>query len=360
VRRVETDDPLRPECRWHDDSFDDLADSRIFALVYYGRKSYVDILNSYLERNLRANGGVLDGVIFALVKYTMDDLQYLIQLKRRNPHTYFIPPMEGGAWDVIWRLADEPGAYYVKIDDDVTFIGDGAIAEMIREKRRNRFLFVSANVVNHGIVSAVHQELAQMPWLEKPKMNLLAPASGEDPPVYEPIGRWPYKADVMTDPKFRIEHTFYSDCIWRRWDCAAWAHEMLLHRIETNSLCALDFGVFDFHSHGYETMSDGIGRSIDWNDNFFAFQHEDFSDIDWEGVARDDEREMSTLHPKRRNQHAAALGRAVIAHWTFSVQENGLLKNTTLLDRYRSLAERIMEENARKFYNNVMQPRGHV
>ena len=27
--------------------------------------------------------------------------------------------------------------------------------------------------------------------------------------------------------------------------------------------------------HGYETMSDGLGRSIDWNDNFFAFQHED-------------------------------------------------------------------------------------
>ena len=33
--------------------------------------------------------------------------------------------------------------------------------------------------------------------------------------------------------------------------------------------------------HGYETMHDGIGRSIDWNDNFFAFQHEDFDDIDW-------------------------------------------------------------------------------
>ena len=28
-------------------------------------------------------------------------------------------------------------------------------------------------------------------------------------------------------------------------------------------------------------MHDGIGRSIDWNDNFFAFQHEDFHDIDW-------------------------------------------------------------------------------
>ena len=36
-------------------------------------RSYVDILNAYLERNLRSNGGVLDGVIFAMVKYTMED-----------------------------------------------------------------------------------------------------------------------------------------------------------------------------------------------------------------------------------------------------------------------------------------------
>jgi len=107
-------------------------------------------------------------------------------------------------------------------------------------------------------------------------------------------------------------------------------------------------------------MHDGIGRSIDWNDNFFAWKHEDFDDIDWVGVARDDEREMSTLHPKRRQEHAGALGRAVIAHFTFSVQEKGLLLNTTLLDRYRSLAEGLMEENARKYYDGEMQPRGHA
>lgn len=53
------------------------------------------------------------------------------------------------------------------------------------------------------------------------------------------------------------------------------------------------------------------------------------------------------------------MGRAVIAHWTFSVQEKGLLTNTTLLDRYRTLAETLMEENAAKFYNGEMQPRGH-
>lgn len=355
TRKVMGDDPLNPSCVTHDDPFDDLKDVKIYALVYYGRRSYVDILNAYLERDLRVNGGILDGVIFAMVKYTMEDLNYLAMLTRRNPGRYIIPwEMEGGAWDVIWRLANEPGAYYIKIDDDVTYIADGAIAEMIREKRRGRFLFVSANVVNHGILSAVHQEVSSIPHLVKPDIP-----EGRDI-MEQKLGPWQHKGDVMTDPRFRIEHTFYSDCVWRRWDCAALVHEALLWRLENNSSCLFDFGIFDFHAHGYETMNDGIGRSIDWNDNFFAWKYEDFDDIDWDGVANDDEREMSTLHPKRRQEHAGALGSAIIAHWTFSVQEKGLLANTTLLERYRARAEVIMEDNANKFYEGKWQPRGHT
>merc|ERR1712113_719426 len=72
------------------------------------------------------------------------------------------------------------------------------------------------------------------------------------------------------------------------------------------------------------------------------------------------ERELSTLHPKRRQEHAVALGRAIIAHWTFSVQEKGLLANTTLLERYRARAELLMQDNADNYYNGVWQPRGHT
>lgn len=355
TRKVATDDPLKPRCDTFDDPFDDLKDVKIYALVYYGRRTYADILNAYLESNLRVNGGVLDGVIFAMVKYTMEDMNYLISLSNRNKGAYIIPwEMEGGAWDVIWRLADQPGAYYLKIDDDVTYIAPGAIAEMIREKRRGRFLFVSANVVNHGILSAVHQELSALPHLVKPE---IPPGQTN---MEQKLPAWQFKAEVMNDPNFRIEHTFYSDCVWRRWDCAALVHEALLWRLENGTSCLFDFGLYDFHAHGYETMHDGIGRSIDWNDNFFAWKHEDFDDMDWDALANDDERQVSTRHPKQRQEHAAALGSAIIAHWTFSVQEKGLLANTTLLERYRARAEILMEDNANKFYGGVWQPRGHT
>ena len=48
----------------------------------------------------------------------------------------------------------------------------------------------------------------------------------------------------------------------------------------------------------------------------------------------------------------------MIAHWTFSVQEQGLLANTTLLARYRVLAENLMQENA-QYYGGEIQPRGY-
>lgn len=347
--RVDSGDPLNPICQPLEDEYRDLQGQQIFAIIYYGRREYAEILNAYLERDLRQNGGVLDGVLFALVKYTHEDLVYLGHLQRRNPGVYVVPRIESGGWDVVWRLANVPNAIYLKIDDDIVYIAPGAIAEMAREKLRERFLFVSANVVNHGILSAVHQELVQLRWLEPPFKN----ASEADKETYKP---WRYKGDVILDPNYRVEHTFYSDCIWRRWDCAALAHETFLHRLEDGTSCAFDFGIFDFHAHGFATMNDGLGRSIDWNDNFFAWKTEDFSDIDWEGVANDDEAEMSTKHPRRRNQHAGALGRALVVHFTFSSQEPGLKNYTKLLDRYRELARPLMAENAKKYYSGQWQP----
>eukprot|EP00397_Hematodinium_sp_SG-2012_P040269 GEMP01044091.1.p2 GENE.GEMP01044091.1~~GEMP01044091.1.p2 ORF type:complete len:112 (+),score=15.27 GEMP01044091.1:111-446(+) len=102
-------------------------------------------------------------------------------------------------------------------------------------------------------------------------------------------------------------------------------------------------------------MSDGIGRSIDWNINFFAFKTEDLDDLNWSGIAQDDEAELSFRHPAMRNQHCAALGRAVVVHYTFTSQEKGLLQNTTLEDRYRELAEPLKLENA-VFYHDQTQP----
>ena len=44
----------------------------------------------------------------------------------------------------------DPDVYYVKLDDDTMYVGEQAIDMMLHEKLRDRFLIVSANVINHS------------------------------------------------------------------------------------------------------------------------------------------------------------------------------------------------------------------
>ena len=45
--------------------------------------------------------------------------------------------------------------YYVKMDDDVVWLADGAIEAMLEEKLRGRYLYLSANIVNHSSLGLV-------------------------------------------------------------------------------------------------------------------------------------------------------------------------------------------------------------
>ena len=45
--------------------------------------------------------------------------------------------------------------YYLKVDDDIVWIADGAIEAMLEEKLRGRLLYLSGNVINHSILALV-------------------------------------------------------------------------------------------------------------------------------------------------------------------------------------------------------------
>ena len=40
--------------------------------------------------------------------------------------------------------------YYIKLDDDIVYIKEGAVEAMLHEKLRSRFWIISANVINHS------------------------------------------------------------------------------------------------------------------------------------------------------------------------------------------------------------------
>lgn len=206
------------------------------------------ILLRYIRRDLRSAGGVVDQVIFALWQVTPKDMSY-IQEQLQSP--------EGTAFEVrdfteeCWGAPStkrQPGesrmtgTVYVKVDDDVVYIAEHAITNLVRERLRERCLLVSANVVNHAIMSAVHQKHGAhrgfWPSAEQrrnPSMRLL----------------WKKIAEINLSPEFVIERFPASHCVVERWDGAALVHESFLDRASDQTLCVFDFGWYDFNRAGY-------------------------------------------------------------------------------------------------------------
>ncbi|CAE7667726.1 hflX [Symbiodinium pilosum] len=307
-----------------------LQDQRVEAIVVFGREDRVRILDTYLQRNLRKNGGVIDKVHFVVFAAMRDDLEYLQQLIEQNAPWYTYPVVTGRRLAKIYSVCNDPDTVYLKIDDDMVYISDQAIAEMVRERLRNRCGLVSANVINHAILSAVHQDIGALRHFFP---------TDQDTGSMQP---WIRNDDAL--PIMAIEKKSQSQCVWSTWQCAAWMHESFLSRVADGTECAYDFGWHDFHASGHGHFDGSRFLPLPhtrWSINMVAFKAEDVVDAVPEDLAEDDEKELSVVHPARLEKRSCAVGAALAAHFSYSRQEDGLLENTRLLARYQKLAEQV-------------------
>jgi hypothetical protein len=91
---------------------------KIIALVFYGRRETVSILDCYLKQNLVSNGGFLDEVHWAVNTYDPNNLKYLNRLVKTSD-SYVKVKLPDLGFDNIWKHAVKRGNLYIKIDDDV-------------------------------------------------------------------------------------------------------------------------------------------------------------------------------------------------------------------------------------------------
>lgn len=350
-------DPLKPLCTEREDTYADLASTRIVAVVFVGRQDRLRILFRYLRRDLRQNGGVVDKVILALWYVTAKDLEFAkkfaegfsSRVEIRDFTEQRWGPAREGAEPLTNRMVklynslDEEGTVYVKIDDDVVYIAAHSIAEIVREKLRHRCLFVSANVVNHNIMSALHQDRGAHRGFRPPEELLKNPSLKL---------AWLKTDELNFSPQFRIERAPAAQCVVGRWDCAALVHESFLDRAKENTLCAFDFGWYDFNRAGYRehTYKHGsvsinkqyLSQGARWSINFFAFTVDDLRGANWTAVygKGDDEEEFTGPHSERKDRHSCAVGAALVVHFSYDSQEEGLLSYTSLLRRYDKLSQK--------------------
>ncbi len=208
--------------------------------VFYGRKRSASILIRYLDRNLKKNGGILDKIIFAVKTNNQEDLEYLKRFLEQNGEYYSRVDFSSDSnYKVLYTVLHDDDLVF-KIDDDIVFISNGTFENMIEEYLTGTHFILSANVVNHPILSDVHVKFrAILPFYETKN------------------GVWEKAKNITEiDDTEAMRFNYGSDSKW--WanpKCAAIAHESFLYHAKNNNLDVYKFKLWDFNAVDYSRWS---------------------------------------------------------------------------------------------------------
>ncbi|KAK3299530.1 uncharacterized protein B0H64DRAFT_388888 [Chaetomium fimeti] len=337
---------------------------KIVGLVFFGRRDLVRVLDCYLKRNLRINGGLLDEVVFAINTDIKEDLDYLDNELLPSPYYRKFTATDEHGFLGQWSAVDERDTIYIKIDDDVVFIDDGTIASVVRPLIENPSYFaVSANVVNNPALSWVHYHMGvfepywpemMKPWKPSSPSSWRAselpaykgPAEGPDnfdidgsTPAPFTGHRWlpvrqKEKGETEDPTKFPASTLTYDPFgpSWDNWAAGAQLHYSFLQHLENNETSLYKFGIWDCH---YDRVSI----------NFIALRGGDIMDA-YPFTEEDDEYFLTVEHAKKIGKHVVVAGNGLAVHFAFGPQrmanyEHGI-SDTDLLGRYTAYAKEMV------------------
>jgi hypothetical protein len=291
---------------------------KTYALVFYGRKAQATILIRYLEKNLKVNGGILDKIVFNVKTDNKIDLEYLDSILKQNK-SYFekrVFPAKYDYKELYDNLPDEDLIF--KIDDDIVFIAPNTFEDMVKEYLIDNLIVLSANVINHPLLSHAHARLmAHIPFYQN-KDNITWTKDENSSSLdrgdcqfgdYGPHSKW-----------------------WSNAKCAAIVHESFFVNARNNKLNNYNFLKWDFHQGGY-------GR---WSINFVLFKGKYVHQLKRLFPNMEDEVAISHEIPKKYDRHSYSLGSALAVHFSYFIQY-GYLKSTRLLQRYDEFSKEFLK-----------------
>jgi hypothetical protein len=305
----------------------------------------------------------LDEVIFAINTDIKEDLDYLDNELLPFPYYRKFTAEEEGYLGQ-WLAVNERDTIYVKIDDDVVFIEDDTIGDVVRPLIENPSYFaVSANVVNNPALSWVHYHLGafepywpemKKPWTSSPKSSWRAselPAYKGPPdgpsdfnidgstPAPFPGHRWlpvrhENKGEYEDPTKFPASTLTYDahGPSLDNWATAAQLHYSFLQHLENNETSLYKFGIWDYH---YARISI----------NFIALRGGDIMDA-YPFPYKDDEKFLTVEHAKKIGKHVVVAGDGLAVHYAFRPQrrahEGHGITDTDVLGRYTAYAKEMV------------------
>nr|QBK91096.1 MAG: macrocin-O-methyltransferase [Pithovirus LCPAC202] len=252
---------------------------KVKLVVPYGRRKVTQVLLLYILREL----DVFDQVIFWENTANPDDLIFLKEALSNinNPKFVTVNPTKVTGdkkgvfplYEAMYNRDSSDNTLWIKIDDDVVWVADGAFARLVEFAINNRYknTIFSANVVNSGPLDALHQKTG---------------ASREGAIVFK--AKNPYK-QLMT------------------FEGAQQVHESLLDAISkgTTSKYHLD--------HSYLNAER-------WSPNCIAWFGSLFDEKDFKCLGKNDEKYITKKLGKVKLKYPVVVPDALMCHYSFSEQ----------------------------------------
>lgn len=280
---------------------------RVVAWTPYGRRRTFSLLIKYLERD-HARGLVDEAWLYMNTDPVgqEDDIAYAhelaeqfdwVKLKHRPEGIDLGPLPKQRYTGLAYREMIDRDTVYVRLDDDVIYLHDDAIENLVRARLEMPApVAVFPIILNNAIVSHFLQACGRVPM----EWGAVAPY------CMDPVG-------------------------WANGPFAVKLHELLLGHIEAGTVHEL-----------YMYQDFPIAPGTQFSVSCFASLGSMYADLPHgPGVLVPDEEEsFHTVHePVARGVPNILRGNALVAHWSFFPQKP-FLDTTTLLDRYREIADK--------------------
>jgi hypothetical protein len=263
---------------------------RVVSVTPYGRHRYVEIL----VRHLLGLRDVIDEHHFWINTDDADDLEFVQNLAAAYPDFFRLVYDSSRVSRkncvpricLFWQKCDEDDTLYLKFDDDLVWMADGAVERLLEFRLDNpQYLAVFPNTVNNSLCSHLHQRMGLLP----------------DHPV--------------------IEYECLGEVSWRRWQTAQTCHETFFRLYATR---------YRFSTWQLRACERFSINAMCWLGSDLAEAARRF-----EG---DDEEWVTEILPRETNRHCCIVGDSLVTHFAYGPQRAELEANCEALAAYKALA----------------------
>lgn len=274
---------------------------KVIGITPAGRKRYLEVLIPHLLNQK----SIIQNHIFWLNTTNEDDIQFIKEQCLAHPDffSYQEPriPVEGNkSISHFFKDCIDPDAIYIRFDDDICWIEENAVEELVKFRINNpQYFIIFGNIVNNSICNILHQRFGSL------SLN---------------IGELQNLSYTCLDPEG-----------WGNGKTAEQVHKHFIDKLLSNRIS--DYFFDQWILLNYERFSV----------NFMAFFGSDFARFDGlvgqtEEDFMEEEPWLTEYKPKIEHRPNCVCGTALFTHFAFFPQRDYLESQTDLLRTYHNIA----------------------